>query len=263
MPSSRVPLRRAGGIGAALALHALAIGLLIEIGRDGLGEKDGTPQGINVEMIDAAALEALFSSVDRGQHHVDMLQQALPPATPPSQPLREEVASEPVAPALAPPVAAPPVLSTPAPSDADADVAALRADLNLMSVLPKAAAGAQKRSAQSTALAADTQAREQEFLQSISKASLAHFGAVDEFTKMVARVLARHKPVSHGLRGRLVVSFVISEAGELRELKLVHSSGLADLDTLVLASLEKAGFARPPPKTPLRDRTFEITYRYR
>jgi protein TonB len=85
-------------------------------------------------------------------------------------------------------------------------------------------------------------------------------GRSDAFTKSVVAALMKTRPGPFALLGRVLVSFQISEGGELRYVKLLESSGNSALDEAALNAIRKARFARPPPGLSPDDRTYIIDY---
>jgi TonB family protein len=85
-------------------------------------------------------------------------------------------------------------------------------------------------------------------------------GKSDEFSKSVIAELMRTRPGPFALWGRVLVSFQISERGELAYVHLVHSSGNRALDQAAIEAIKKARFEIPPPGLSPDARTYIIDY---
>lgn len=80
------------------------------------------------------------------------------------------------------------------------------------------------------------------------------------FRDAVIQALAVAKPVSNGKPGEVAVRFIVSETGELQDLKVVRSSGNELLDQVALSAVRQARIPAPPSGLPQGDRTFTINY---
>jgi periplasmic protein TonB len=87
-------------------------------------------------------------------------------------------------------------------------------------------------------------------------------GENDEFGRAVIRALRKTMPDMGSTRGRVPVRFVISQNGNLAEVRLARSSGDPRLDQAVMFAVQQTSFPFPPPNAPPVDRTFLITYIY-
>lgn len=86
-------------------------------------------------------------------------------------------------------------------------------------------------------------------------------GENDEFGRGVIRALRKTMPDMKE-RGRVTVRFLLSQDGNLLEVRLVRSSGNPMLDQAVMFAVQQSSFPFPPPSAPTVDRTFLVTYIY-
>jgi len=85
-------------------------------------------------------------------------------------------------------------------------------------------------------------------------------GRSDAFTRSVIAALMKTRPGPFALWGRVLVSFQITEAGALKYVHLLQSSGNSALDKAALAAIRKARFEAPPPGLSPDARTYIIDY---
>jgi TonB family protein len=93
-------------------------------------------------------------------------------------------------------------------------------------------------------------------------AGITRSGENDEFGRGVIRALRKSMPDPGPRRGRVTVRFLLSDIGNLIEVKLARSSGDPVLDQSVLFAVKQSSFPFPPRNAPLVDRTFLVTYIY-
>jgi protein TonB len=87
-----------------------------------------------------------------------------------------------------------------------------------------------------------------------------HQGQSDEWERKVIWALAATKPMGNGQWGTTLVTFVVSESGQVQGLRLVKSSGDNWLDQGALMGVRQARIPAPPAGLPLGDRAFNIEY---
>jgi protein TonB len=85
-------------------------------------------------------------------------------------------------------------------------------------------------------------------------------GKSDEFSKSVIDALMKTRPGPFALWGRVLVSFQITQQGDLLYVHLVHSSGNKALDDAAIQAIHKAQFQKPPPGLSPDARTYIIDY---
>jgi TonB family protein len=85
-------------------------------------------------------------------------------------------------------------------------------------------------------------------------------GKSDEFSKSVIDALMKTRPGPFALWGRVLVSFQITQQGDLLYVHLVHSSGNKALDDAAIEAIHKAQFVKPPPGLSPEARTYIIDY---
>ena len=72
-------------------------------------------------------------------------------------------------------------------------------------------------------------------------------GRSDPFSRSVIAALMKTRPGPFALWGRVLVSFQISEVGQIAYVHLLQSSGNTALDLAAINAIRKAQFERPPP----------------
>jgi len=252
------------GVACAALVHAvLLIGVATSSNSRRLGEPDASPEGIAVELVDAADLESRSTvapdaaPASTGSLAQQPQRQQLPQ---PPQPAEEAEPSPAREPASAPP---------PAPKNVDAiekapehpsleppkkqtnkappnKSASLQRPLDPLELsLPDAALAPAGRSA--------AFARPPNITRS---------GENDEFGRGVIRALKRTMPGSDKL-GQVTIRLFLSETGNLLEARLVRSGGDPIMDQNVVFAAKQASFPIPPAGATVADRTFLVTYIYR
>jgi len=230
-------------LAGAVALHAALLLALIGSAPRHMGEPDGSRDAISVDIVDAAELAARAAPPPA----------AGAPRPPAAQRRRENAAAPPgQAPAAEPPAALeapgqrPPRETGGAPGSAiDESLLTLPPRPPLHLTVPDAAMAA-GRSAAVTRPPGVTRS-----------------GENDEFGRGVIRALRQTMPYPADTIGRVTVRLLLSDTGDLADLRLVSGSGNPALDQSVLFAVRQASFPIPPAGSPLRDRTFLVTYVYR
>lgn len=87
-------------------------------------------------------------------------------------------------------------------------------------------------------------------------------GENDDFGRAVVRALRQTMPAPQGIFGRVTVRLILTENGDLAEVRVLDASGTS-LDQSVVFATKQTYFPLPPYKATLADRTFLITYVYR
>jgi protein TonB len=85
-------------------------------------------------------------------------------------------------------------------------------------------------------------------------------GKSDAFSKSVIAALMKTRPGPFALWGRVLVSFQITQQGDLLYVHLLHSSGNAAMDQAAIDAIHKARFEVPPPGLSPDARTYIIDY---
>lgn len=85
-------------------------------------------------------------------------------------------------------------------------------------------------------------------------------GKSDAFTKSVIDALMRTRPGPFALWGRVLVSFQITQQGDLLYVRVLHSSGNKAMDDAAVNAIHRAKFVKPPPDLPAEARTYIIDY---
>lgn len=247
----------------AAMLHAAAlVPVSISLQSRRAGDRSGSLEGIAVEVIDATEFGRRITSLDTGRsdasaHATDVSETTRAEPEEPAAPPSPQIAQQP------PPHAAAQFRDEPALSprpDAPVGDAALQDAYDLVASAlrePIVRPPTRQRSGRTATpvMPADLDAQ--------MKAALAHKGRLDDYSRLIARILMATKPVSPGLSGRLLIEFLILPDGRIDQVSIKCPSRERELDQLVLASLRDRRFPQPPSNTTLEERTFSITYSYR
>ncbi len=85
-------------------------------------------------------------------------------------------------------------------------------------------------------------------------------GKSDEFSKSVIAALMKTRPGPFALWGRVLVTFQITQQGDLLYVRVLHSSGNKAMDDAAVSAIHKAQFIKPPPGLSPEARTYIIDY---
>jgi TonB family protein len=96
----------------------------------------------------------------------------------------------------------------------------------------------------------------------IEKAGAAKLGEASPYVRSVVRKLKETMPRKPGLKGTVTVQFLISPAGSVEAARIARSSGVPELDRLVLERIITTKFAQPASTTTQQERKFQISYEY-
>ena len=218
-----------------------------------LGMEEGEPEHMNVSVISEADLKRLSSDPFR--------QEAPPspappdtPAPPPEPQAAPEPPKPPVKEANAAPAAAEPDVSDKksVPFDPAGYIAQMSEQFGFQLKQAVNAADARREQAQHTP-------RQSGNVRSL-RPGATHQGKSDEWERKVIWALAATKPMGNGKWGTAVVTFVVSEAGQVQGLRLIKTSGDNWLDEGALLAVRQARMPAPPPGLPVGDRAFNIEY---
>ena len=282
------------GLACAVLLHSLLLVGFLRAPIRQLGERDGSPDGISVDIIDAAEMTSLSGSEAPAQS----AQTAQSPSetSPSESPSAETPSTEPSA-ATSQPASPPKSPPAPRPSDAKSadreppDKDALDknwADLLALPATSSPSQGAPKQttSQQTGASRSGTAPRNSGALAgldlSLPKASLqpgmnfqgssaavnrppdiTRSGENDDFGRGVIRALRTTMPAPDGWTGRITIRFLLTPTGNIAEIKVVGSGGDPSRDQGVAFSARQASFPLPPKNATVADRSFLVTYVYR
>lgn len=96
------------------------------------------------------------------------------------------------------------------------------------------------------------------------KAAAASPGVANEYAKAVIETLARRKPrATAGVRGTVRISFTVDRSGEVREARVLKSSGRTALDEAALTAVRSARFPAPPPALADSRLSYVVPYIFR
>jgi protein TonB len=275
------------GLACVALIHA---SLVVGLGRSQprqLGEHDGNPDAISVELIDPSALSGPSG---RPTPPAPAAQAAAPAAAAapvpagaaqavPTSTLPEAPASSP-APSVTPPsiedlntaslppkvsaapkeaaspkdMATPPGANLPAPPAAAAKAA-----------MPGQAAAKPKPNPQLSLqldLPPDFAAPSGLSTAAVRPPDITRSGENDEFGRRVIRALRQTMPPARGELGRVTVRLLLSATGDLSELQLVRAAADPSLTQSVVFAVKQSNFPIPPTGATRSDRTFLVTYIY-
>lgn len=85
-------------------------------------------------------------------------------------------------------------------------------------------------------------------------------GKSDEFSKSVIDALMQSRPGPVALWGRVLVSFQITQQGDLLYVRVLKSSGNKAMDDAAVTAIHRAKFKKPPADLPAEARTYIIDY---
>jgi len=85
-------------------------------------------------------------------------------------------------------------------------------------------------------------------------------GKSDAFSKSVIDALMKTRPGPFALWGRVLVSFQITQQGDLLYVRVLKSSGNKAMDDAAVNAIHRAKFIKPPPDLPAEARTYIIDY---
>ena len=279
------------GLSCAALLHAC---MILSVGRAAprqLGERDGNPAAISVELVDPAELRGSAKPARPHQSRADAGDAAAS-----SPPAVAAIPALPSGPGVAPSSAPPDLATAPAsasPPSAEVPPAAER---------PPPAAG--KKTATLSAQEAPTAAQPLDSIPPLSATppstpapdapktktpprpslqldlptdfatpsglstaairppDITRSGENDEFGRRVIRALRQTMPAARGELGRVTVRLLLSATGDLVEVQLVRPASDPILTQSVVFAVKQSSFPIPPAGATRSDRTFLVTYIY-
>lgn len=269
-PASKAERRFWIAFGCALFVHSLivigiATGTLVsEQAQKRLGEEKGNPEGVSVVIVDLADLESKTTVAPNSA-----AQPPQPPAppiqpTPPQPKAQREVQPQPQAqpepPAETSPLPTPPLEG---PGEGKPPPKQKQAVVPQQPARPAAPAAPSRPAAPPTLVIPDIAIAPGRMAPAASRPpGITRSGENDEFGRNVIMALARVMP-RLDIRGRVTVSILLNEKGNLAEVKVLRPSDDPVLDRNVTFSVKQANFPIPPDRSTVVDRTFYVTYIYR
>ena len=258
----------------ALSVAALLhVGLIFEIGRASpriMGEQNGAPEALSVEMVDASQLRSKSTIPPRAESG------SAPPATamPPPPPTPAEPSTAPSTPevvAAIPPEQEkkPTEKATEQPVDKQApEVAAPPSP-------PRKPSEAARKPREKSAPEQKQSSLQLDLPQNFSASpgsgwstgatrppDITRSGENDEFGRGVIRALRRTMPEPRGETGRVTVRLLLSDTGNLAELQLIRGATDPILTQSVVFAVRQSSFPIPPVGATVSDRSFLVTYVY-
>lgn len=252
------------GLVCALLLHAMFLVGFVKSPPRTLGGPDGREDALNVEIVDAADLQ------ESG------------PAAAPVAPFPPTASAPPPPPAPSPSAEpAPEPSPDPRPREPAAKQQTMPSpeDLALPDLFklpeppasPSAKANPEKKPAKRTAaldlsLPADMRASSEDSASRSATATrppgVTRSGQNDEFGRAVIRALRVTMPPPNGILGRVMVRILLSENGNVIEVRVLRSADNPELDQSVKFAALQASYPIPPANSTVADRTFLVTYVY-
>jgi periplasmic protein TonB len=252
------------GVACAAFVHAaVLIGVVSTSSERRIGEPNASPEGIAVELVDAADLESR-STVAADNPPASTGSLAPPPQKPSPEPARPQ---EDATPATEPEVQhAPP----PAPKNPDAIEKAPehptsephKKETSKAAPMSKSASLQRPHDPLELSLPDAALAPAGRSAAFARPPNITRSGENDEFGRGVIRALRRTMPGSDRL-GQVTIRLFLSETGNLLEARLVRSGGDPIMDQNVVFAAKQASFPIPPSGATVADRTFLVTYVYR
>jgi periplasmic protein TonB len=247
------------GLLCAALVHA---GLIVEVSRSAaryVGERDGDPEALNVEIIDAAELKSRSTLRAQSPSAPPSTGDAAPPQTAAATPAEgspeapaslvdqrkpvetstEKSGWEPVAPPSPP---QPKTEAVPKPKDKSSPQQKQQLSLNLD--LPRDFAPIGRSTA------------------AVRPPDITRSGENDEFGRGVIRALRRTMPSPRGQMGRVTVRILLNDHGNLAELELISGATDPIMTQEVMFSVRQSSFPLPPVGATVSDRLFLVTYIY-
>ena len=244
------------GLTCAVLVHAA---LIFQVSRSSaryVGERDGDPEAMSVDIIDAAELKSRSTMPAQVESPPTGAQAAAqPPAAtaeasppgppsleeqrPPAEPSTERSGWEPAAPPSPPQRQ---VETVPKPKDKASPQPKSQLSLNLD--LPRDFAPVGRSTA------------------AVRPPDITRSGENDEFGRGVIRALRQTMPGPRGQTGRVTVRLLLSDHGNLAELELIKGAIDPALTQEIIFAVRQSSFPIPPVGATLSDRTFLVTYIY-
>jgi periplasmic protein TonB len=243
-------------LSCAAILHAAVIVGFVSSNPKRMGERDGDPNAISVDLIEASDMPgqpaiAARSGSDAPAREAER-QEAQPPQPPqPPQPQPSRPAE--------------PLKSTPFPLDKEG-------------LFPPSGQPAEKTAPPKTAARPPQPQQKSGGLQldlpdfpmsavgrnaAVGRpANITRSGENDDFGRGVVRALRQTMPAPRGVLGRVTIRLLLSESGNLLETQLIKSGGDPTLDQSVVFAAKQSSFPIPPAGSTVADRTFLVTYIY-
>ena len=245
------------GLTCAVLVHAALIAEVSRSAARHIGERDGDPEALNVEIIDAAELRSRTTLPAQPSSATERTGAPTPQPAAPAEGSPEEAPPslidqrksvetsteksgwEPVTPPSPP---QPKTEAVPKPKDKSSPQQKPQLSLNLD--LPRDFAPIGRSTA------------------AVRPPDITRSGENDEFGRGVIRALRRTMPFPRGLIGRVTVRILLNDHGNLAELELISGATDPTLTQEVMFSVRQSSFPLPPVGATVSDRSFLVTYIY-
>jgi len=230
------------GLACAAAIHALLILGAYRAPTRQLGDRDGAPDALNVDLIDEADFMGRNAAQSREDAVAPEPRPSREPTTPEAKASRSANEDKQI----------PDLFSLPdlAATQNGADRKEMSGRLPQLDLSPPAYSSNALITSPNRGAAL---ARPSDITRS---------GENDEFGRGVIRALRKTMPSLRDTTGRVTVRLFLSETGNLTEVQLVRSSGDSQLDQSVAFAVKQSSFPIPPNGSTRSDRTFLVTYIY-
>ncbi len=271
------------GLASAAALHALLIVGIVGAGMDDpqrrrLGATGGLDDGVAIELVDEADLMSKSSVGDRVPPPPKP-QQAEKPAQqqqetqaaepqnetqpqPPQKPVERTQPQKQNATALA--KETPDLLTVPDLTGRPPERPAEKHEQRPQRQQPQQPQQHQQRTNPSPKAARPQQPMiPSDTMASLSRpAGITRSGENDDFARGVIRALRQTMPSSRGSFGRVTIHFLLSETGNMVEVRVLRTTADPLLTQNVVFASKQSSFPIPPTGSTVADRTFMVTYIY-
>ncbi|MEQ1615833.1 MAG: energy transducer TonB [Hyphomicrobiaceae bacterium] len=275
LPARRRSAAFAVALAASLLLHAAPIAYFgWPKTETTLGAGGQELDAVSVEMISAAALESLVvqpaANAKGAAQSSDMppgmeipIEQAEVAATAPPPELETKQAEALVKPdpipatesdLVAAPIITPAPVRDPTPEPKTVDEKPPEPDV---------AKDEQPSAAQPAIVAGGASSRAQSESVDQEGAAGASAGQLARYAVLVRIAVGKVRPRHSGGKGRVQVSFALTEDGGLRNVEISDSSGKAGLDQAALEAVRRAAFPRPPAGTTDKQRTYVVPFDFK
>lgn len=205
------------------------------------GDEKGSLDGVAAEVIDAAEFEKRFVSFKAGRDATDSEAAPAAPEQKRQDPKKQQQAPAEQKPET-PGEVAPQTVTPPKPEAKKAEQPLSEEDIK--------------------ELLESTRSDIEDGVMAVSKAGGARLGQASPYVRQVVRMLKAAMPKRVGIRGTVVVRFLVSETGEVAAIGVVQSSGKPELDRLIVEAVRKTRLAVPGKDVSERERVFQISYEY-
>ncbi|MBS0242470.1 MAG: energy transducer TonB [Proteobacteria bacterium] len=205
-----------------------------------IGDEKGQLDGVAAEVIDAKEFDKRFISFNAGRDAADSEAAQKTPQQQPQEEQKQKAEAEQKP--ETPGEVAPPSPKQAKPEPKKPDQTLTEADIK--------------------ELLASTMNDIEDGVVAVSKAGAARLGQASPYVRQVVRILKSSMPKRVGIRGTVVVRFLVGDTGDVIAIAVVQSSGKPELDRIVVENIRKTHLVVPGRDVSERERQFQISYEY-